>query len=421
MMTTTLATNATTTLPAFLTLEGELPQGLTLQPYEGKGGQFGLLHSQATGLSYLLFPGSQAVLPNGATVALPGNTLLSNEQLTPLASTPPPVPQTLCTQAMILGAGLGTRIMPLTEQFTGFAKPSLPFVGEESVIGLLVKRLAAFGIQRLFVNTYFQPHSVRAALDAAVAQCPSPMQWFEVCEARPTGTAGGLLEILNHPEAFPAFNPNEPLLMLQGDAVTTADFNAMAAAHQAQASQRPSITLGSQRVSDEDVSKFGIMATNAQGRITHFLEKPSLAEAGPHRLGSTGFYMMDAGIFPVLQAWYQQRLQQERTATNQPTLERCQEFDFAKDVFAGCLAEDYPLHAFEVSAFWCDIGNPTQYLHTLQQAYAGALPGLPLPADTTPYYSPEGVFYWPKAYAPAQQEGLRLSGGVVVMPHQPLP
>jgi NDP-sugar pyrophosphorylase family protein len=326
-------------------------------------------------------------------------------------------------QAMILGAGIGTRILPLTETWTGLAKPSLPLDGQHSVIGRLVHHLAQFGLEHCYVNTFFAAPSVCTALDLAAQETNT--HWHNLPEARATGTAGGLVQLLQHPERYPTFDPTQPLLVVQGDAVTNADFGLLMQAHQ---QHQPLVTMGCQVVSDEDVDKFGIIATQANadandpsGVVTHFIEKPTLAEAGDHRLGSTGFYVLSPQVLPLLLQRYTELLAQQQaqqTEAGQPVTAELKEFDFAHHVFPWLLAQ-YPesLRAHAVGGYWCDIGNPYQYVEALIHLAAGGLPLLPVPAvDATGYDGEAGVVYWPnaKALADSDAEVLELSAGVLV-------
>ena len=398
-------------------IEGTLPKGFQFQAYASRGGDVGVLHStQKTGQDfvYFLLPGS-SVQGEGFKITLFGETIppiQKQKTSDAIAST-----QSFTKQAMILGAGLGTRILPLTEDYLNLAKPALPWVGNSTVIGSLVALLAKQGIERIYVNTFFQRESVQEALNQA---CQThDVEWFEIPEERPTGTAGGVLHILNHLNAFPSFNPEEPLLVLQGDAVSNVDLAALVNIHHA---HNAFATVGCQVVADEDVSKFGIVATsstdpkNQSGRVRTFLEKPSLTQAGSSRLASTGFYVLAPALFPYLKTWYQERLdlaQAEAKAKNQAIPHDLKEFDFAQDVFNMCLKSGLNLYAHEVEGFWCDIGNPAQYVETLAMAYRGEL-GEILPDALESYYHEAGVFYWQDSKTYADQEGLLLAGGVVV-------
>jgi NDP-sugar pyrophosphorylase family protein len=394
-------------------LEGTIPKGLEFQAYASRGGDVGVLHSEK-GLVYFLLPGA-TVEGQGFKLTMFGETLPQSSVAAPkqaLASK-----QSYTTQAMILGAGLGTRILPLTEDYLSLAKPALPWVGDSTVIGSLVEVLAQQGIQRIYVNTFYQRASVQKALDEACAK--HGVTWIEIPEERPTGTAGGVLHILNHLDDFADFNPQEPLLILQGDAITNADLAELVNVHHA---EKAMATIGCQIVADEEVSKFGIVATrpiqldDPSGRIHQFLEKPSLAQAGANRLASTGFYVLSPALYPYLQGWYGHRLEQaqkEALAQNKPKPTMLKEFDFAQDVFNHCLEEALPLYAYKVEGFWCDIGNPAQYVETLSLAYQGFL-GVALPQNIEQYYDAKGVFYWSETCALAQEEALHLAGGVVV-------
>jgi NDP-sugar pyrophosphorylase family protein len=394
-------------------IQGTLPNDFQFQAYASKGGDVGVLED-SKGLLYFLLPGA-TVQGKDFKISYFGETI-PPVQAKPLVEQKASS-QKSTTQAMILGAGLGTRILPLTEAYLGIAKPALPWVGDSTVIGSLVELLSKQGIERIFVNTCYQRTSVQEALNQACAK--HGMQWFEIPEERPTGTAGGVLHILNNPQDFPSFNPNEPLLVLQGDAVSNVDLADLINVHHR---QNAMASVGCQIVSDEDVPKFGIIATDSpstekpSGFIRRFLEKPSLAEAGSFRLASTGFYVLSPALFPHLKAWYQERLEAEQAEArrqNETPSALVKEFDFAKDVFNMCLENSLALYAYEVAGFWCDIGNPAQYVETIAMAYRGEL-GQTLPENLKDYYDAQGVFYWNGCKPQADKAQLSLAGGVVV-------
>jgi len=395
-------------------IEGEIPAGYTLEAYASKGGDLAVLHA-ANGAIYFLVPGA-TISHESFKVSLYGDTLgdaVKGGSKTASA----PQKNSVTTQAMILGAGLGTRIMPLTEEYLGVAKPALPWVGENTVIGALIELLSKQGIKRVFVNTCYQAASVREALNTACKHYN--LEWFEIAEERPTGTAGGVLHILNHLSEYSQFNENEPLMVVQGDAVSNVNLTELLNIH---ADKKATATIGCQIVSDEDVPKFGIIATDKSkeadqsGAVQTFLEKPLLKDAGSSRLASTGFYVLGSELYPRLKVWYAERLKQEQAAAEKAghaKPELVKEFDFAKDVFNMCLGEKLPLHAQEVAGFWCDIGNPAQYIQTIAMAYNGDL-NQDLPTDMETFYDASGVFYWPDTKALADANNVSMRGGVIV-------
>ncbi len=63
-------------------------------------------------------------------------------------------------RAMVLSAGYGTRLWPLTEQRT---KPAIPILGKP-LVGYVAEYLASYGCNEIVVNLHHLPESVRAAL-----------------------------------------------------------------------------------------------------------------------------------------------------------------------------------------------------------------------------------------------------------------
>lgn len=406
--------------------------------YDSKGGPLVLLRLE-NGLVAFVLPGGSLQLPCGWQVSLAQQALpawLGGETCLPPVQTP----QTHVKQAMILGAGIGTRILPLTESWMALGKPALPlpatassvqYQQTQTVIGLLIEQLAQHGIERVFVNTFYGRASVRQALQQATQR--AGIKLVEIPEHRATGTAGGLFTLLNQPEAYPAFNPQAPLMVVQGDAVTNANFSALIEAHQASGAV---VTIGSKAVPDSEVSKFGIMTTRSAadleytlevpgiGWITEFLEKPSLAEAGDHRLASTGFYVLSAAVYEQLQAVYALKWADELSdavAQGKPLPEEVAELDFAKDLFPYLMMMSQTgtvggLLAYPIAGCWCDIGNPAQYVDVLQRWYEGQL-GQPVQgvlAEPLNHYYHNGAVYWQGAYALAQTQKLEAQGAVLL-------
>ncbi|MEB3207038.1 MAG: sugar phosphate nucleotidyltransferase [Vampirovibrionales bacterium] len=440
-------------------------QDYTVTLFFGKGGFVTVVKSPSQNLTYFVLPGGSLTLPS-LVVTLPkelphpeNSSLQTPSMQTPTEAEPesnaqkimgtafthapmPSKPQTLTHQAMILGAGIGTRILPLTDDSMGLAKPALPLGAHTTVIGQLFLQLAAHGVTHCFVNTFYEAHSVIAALDSAERQIPNVTQdalstsWVNIPESRPTGTAGGLLALIRHPDKYPHFDPSRPILIVQGDAVTNVDFSALLNAH---VQNKAKITIGCQRVSDAQVPLFGIMATNSasdddqSGSVTLFLEKPKLAQAAHHRMASCGFYVIAPEVFPTLLDIYDERLAAAQTIAREkglPEPTELDELDFAKHIFPKIMAkfanaQTPALWAQQMPGFWSDIGNPAQYLQILQAIELGKLswPGLaPVGAFNLPVGQNlrlEHPVFWPGTIKRANQDGAEPSGNVLIAePHQ---
>ena len=128
------------------------------------------------------------------------------------------------------------------------------------------------------------------------------------------GTAGG---VRNVAEYF----GSEPFLVMAGDALTDIDLAALRAAHEANGGIA---TLAVKRV--PNVSEFGVVIVDSDGRIQGFQEKPDPAEALSD-LASCMIYMLSPEIFDYF--------------PDQPAV------DFALDVFPALLDNDVPFHVHE--------------------------------------------------------------------------
>lgn len=121
-------------------------------------------------------------------------------------------------QAMVLCAGFGTRLWPLTRLR---AKPAVPFLGEP-LVARIIKRLRNQGFERITVNLHHQADSVVEALASQAGVRFSP-------ESEVLGTAGGIAQALDRG----LLDPSEPLLVVNGKLETDADFRGLLEAHRA--------------------------------------------------------------------------------------------------------------------------------------------------------------------------------------------
>jgi NDP-sugar pyrophosphorylase family protein len=118
-------------------------------------------------------------------------------------------------KAMVLAAGLGTRMAPLARDC---AKPALPVL-DVPVIARLVRALAASGVECAIVNTHAHPDSLHAAL----RDSPLPIDWLS--EPAPRGSGGGILG------ARDLLEDDTPFLVVNGDMCLELDVAALVARH----------------------------------------------------------------------------------------------------------------------------------------------------------------------------------------------
>lgn len=386
----------------------------TVELFWGKGGFMGMVTSPMGG-HYFALPGS-SVCVGGVELSLAGQPITGNPAKQP-SEPKTHTPQTHSIQATILGAGLATRFERISGDSTHYSKPAVPLAGHCSVIECIANRLVAHGFRNIIVNTFFKPESLMASL----GRCQEGQVAY-IHEAEPSGTAGGLRKMLIDPQYQPLLDMRQPLLVVQGDSVTDADFSALMEAHIAQDAL---LTIGCQWIDAQDVDKFGIIVTDQSaadgqsGKILAFQEKPKREEA-KSRLANTGFYIFSPRSFPMIVEIYNDALATAQQKARQAGVPVPAEvaLDFAMDIFPVILRRSLTqpeLGAFwaqKVDGYWSDIGNPVQYLETIHDLYAGKVQ-IPLPAEKSLYYR-DGIVYWEGAQAMAEAEQAVLQGNVLV-------
>jgi mannose-1-phosphate guanylyltransferase len=228
-------------------------------------------------------------------------------------------------KAMVLAAGLGTRLRPLTYEIS---KPMVPVL-DRPVMEHILDLLDRHGIERTIANLHYFPEMIQEHFGERISYRYEPEL---------LGTAGGV-------RACAEFFGAEPFLVISGDALTDIDLTALAARHRETGGIA---TLAVKKVAD--TREFGVVLHDREGRITGFQEKPRPEEALSD-LGNCGIYMFDPRIFDYF--------------PERPFV------DWAQDVFPALLEHDVPFHIHEVREYWNDVGS----LGELRQGTFDALRG----------------------------------------------
>jgi mannose-1-phosphate guanylyltransferase len=228
-------------------------------------------------------------------------------------------------RAMVLAAGLGTRLRPLTNEIT---KPMVPVL-DRPVMGHIVDLLDRHGFDEVIANLHYFPDSIERYFGERLT--------YRV-EEELLGTAGGV-------RACADFFGADAFVVISGDALTDIDLSAFAARHREAGGIA---TLAVKKVSN--TREYGVVLHDRDGRITGFQEKPSPEEALSD-LGNCGIYIFEPEIFDHF--------------PERPFV------DWAQDVFPTLLENDVPFHMHEVREYWNDVGS----LGELRQGTFDALRG----------------------------------------------
>jgi mannose-1-phosphate guanylyltransferase/mannose-1-phosphate guanylyltransferase/phosphomannomutase len=245
-------------------------------------------------------------------------------------------------KAMVLAAGLGTRLRPITYSMP---KPMVPVLNRP-VMEHIARLLARHGFEDTIANLHWFPDVIEGHFGDG-SELGLRLSYSR--EERLLGTAGGV----RNAAAF----LGESFLVISGDALTDIDLAAMREFHE---SHDGLATLATKRV--PDTSQFGVVIVGPDGRIQGFQEKPETSEALSD-LANCGVYMFRAEIFDYFPA--------PGTSAAAGDGDPDGFADWAMDVFPALLEADVPFYSHEAQAYWNDIGN----LEELRQGNLDALTG----------------------------------------------
>ena len=245
-------------------------------------------------------------------------------------------------RAMVLAAGLGTRLRPITY---ALPKPMVPVLNRP-VMEHSVRLLARHGFSEAIANLHWFPETIEAHFGDGSA---FGVELTYSHEERLLGTAGGVRNVAEY--------LGDSFLIVAGDALTDLDFAAMREFHE---SHDGLVTLATKRVPNTD--EYGVVIAGEDGRIHGFQEKPDPAEALSD-LANCGIYMFRKEIFD----FFPEPGTSKAAGEGDPPGFA----DWAMDVFPRLLEGDVPFYSHEIDAYWNDIGN----LDELRQSNLDALLG----------------------------------------------
>ena len=234
-------------------------------------------------------------------------------------------------KAMILAAGVGSRLDPLTR---AIPKPMVPIVNRP-VIEHIVLDLKKHGFDDIRINVHYLGSVIEedlgdgARLGVKISYAHEDKLW---------GDAGSVKRSQD-------FFQGETFLVVGGDDISDIDLSGLMALHR---EKNAASTIATTLV--EDPSQFGIVVTDDDGRITRFLEKPKGGDVFS-KMANTGVYVFEPGVFDLIPP---------------DTF-----YGFGNEVFPQLLAEGRPLYGFSTHAYWKDVGNLQVYRQTNFDALNG--------------------------------------------------
>ena len=243
--------------------------------------------------------------------------------------------------AMLLAGGQGSRLGVLTSDV---AKPAVSFGGKYRIIDFPLSNCINSGIDTVGVLTQYQPLVLNSHIgigipwdldrnNGGVAVLP-PYEKSDTSEWY-SGTANAIYQNIKYMESY---NP-EYVLILSGDHIYKMDYEVMLDFHK---QKNADITIAAIPVPIEEASRFGVVLTDEDKRITEFEEKP---EHPRSNLASMGIYIFS---WPILR----DSLIAMKDQSN------C---DFGKHIIPYCHQGGKRIFAYEFNDYWKDVGTLGSY------------------------------------------------------------
>ena len=242
---------------------------------------------------------------------------------------------------MLLAGGQGSRLGVLTQKV---AKPAVSFGGKYRIIDFPPSNCINSGVDTVGVLTQYQPLRLNSHIGIGIPwdldrnvggvtilppyERSKGSDWY-------TGTANAIYQNLEYMESY---NPDY-VLILSGDHIYKMDYEVMLEYHKA---NNADVTIACMPVPIEEASRFGIVITDENNRITEFEEKPAHPKSN---LASMGIYIF---------TW--KALKEALIALSEQN--NC---DFGKHVIPYCHEKGERLVAYEYNGYWKDVGTLGSY------------------------------------------------------------
>ena len=224
-------------------------------------------------------------------------------------------------RAMIMAAGAGTRLHPLT---ASVPKPMVP-IANRPVLEYALENLRRHGITEIVLNLHSHPDMIRRHFGDGKRWGINIQYSYE---PKLLGTAGGVKNV-------ETFLNGGTFIVMSGDGLTDINLTKLLAFHHARRA------MGTMALKPVDVRfDYGVAMTNPQGRITRFIEKPHWSDVFSNHV-NTGIYVFEPSALAQIPSG--------------------KVFDFGHQLWPKLLKQRAPIYAKVIDSYWCDVGNLNEY------------------------------------------------------------
>lgn len=236
------------------------------------------------------------------------------------------------TRAMVLAAGVGSRLEPISHFIP---KPLAPVLNTPVLVNIL-HGLKMHGVTDVISNTHYLSEMLIEYFEKNSIDLKPKF----VYEEELTGDAGGVRTCRD-------FLDSDTFLVIMGDLITNADLTKIIKEHKEKGAIA---TIGVKKVSD--VTRFGVMKRDQQGFIQAFQEKPKAEEAISNEI-STGIYVLEPKVFDHIP--------------------KDGVYGFGRQLFPSLVERGLPVLGAEIQGHWSDIGTLQDLFRSNMDALNGKI------------------------------------------------
>ena len=247
------------------------------------------------------------------------------------------------TEAVLLVGGQGTRLRPLT---INTPKPMLPVAGVPFTVHQITRARDA-GVSRIVLGTSYRAEVFRDFIHGA----DLGIEIVIATEDEPLGTGGAIRHALSHLTS----GPDDPILIFNGDVLSGVDIDGLVQHHRSSDSD---VTLYLTPV--EDPRAYGLVPTDANGRVTAFLEKPTQAHEIVTNQINAGCYVFTRRVIEAIP--------------------HGRVVSVERETFPDLLASGARVSGVVDSGYWLDLGTPLAFVQGSVDLVMGRAPSPAVPS-----------------------------------------
>ncbi len=231
-------------------------------------------------------------------------------------------------KAIILAAGLGTRLKPLTDTIPKV----MVTIGDRPLLEYHLEQLRKHGVKEILINTHYLPNPIEDYLLNYRISHPD-IHISTTYEKILLGSAGTILKNVDFIEN------EEDFLVVYGDNFTNIDYSKLISYHN---DHHSLVTIVCNEI--ENIQEKGMIVFDQNDRIIQFKEKPRADEIISH-YSNCGIYMFKTSTISKIK----------------DLIYKKGTIDFGQDIFPLMLQHDIPIIAYKLDEWLIDIGNPANY------------------------------------------------------------